>query len=1303
MEADKLSNEKNVEYLSAGSQQCPYKLAIVGGGPSGCSIIIRAFRIGFGGELCGFCSRKPAIDSIGNNILADAQFPFQSAGVCLIDEGSIDRFGGGKLQDYVINANTWANKFVTNVMDDKGEVLPKETVAGTPLQKLGNYDTAITLKGVGCKPAPLQMVGAFLRDAGSVVQEIMNVKYPQSSRCMTETSVTLLQQVMLPVPEKLRNLQDNNSDVGSCIGWKLTVTQRGDNFPNRSINKEIFAHKVVLATGGRQDLPRLLNPAHTRKLMSSDFVCTQKGMDEMRSRLLKAGIVQNKALQGRVVIIGGSHSAFSAAWLCLHHLNANVTTDSEAGAAKAGGGNSTETAANKEEMLVFGQNGICLVHKSSIKVFYCTKADADKDGYVIESAGPTSSQSQASTPGGTPGGNAANRSSAAAASQMSKSWIRGQIHPFGGLRGDAKELWRSVKDGRETRVKLLQVRNNVTTLSAGAPNPVAPFQKQQSIVEKLFDEAVVIVWACGYSTNLSMPVLDLQGVPVAMRIKSGQVEVDEHARVVSAHPTIGVLPTTSTTAAPPATITHSTSTPSLAQVSAPVATTLLPDSVIPPSPKLTVEASPVENVFSLSLSGSPSSKASKALSVPTSPTKISTSGAGEVASIVADDCCPGTPKSAIPLPPATLTLSPPFVSRTSSFIVKPAPVAPVPPVVEGLLGSGLGFGLQALLETGLPDGSSGRADGVAVYLKRGATLVLAQVLGNRVFGGPDIKSWEDRLKLIKKIAIVANASAVKVVEGAASTIGPGIASSLDSGTSLFSSPTKRPNTTTSMRNSFSGVGFNSPSSKGATPLQGGVLKRAIASKESAVGVAGIVNAVTVEVQATGSPGKLKSPSGSFAAACDSPSRRGQSSSFDFTFPQVTFPAADQVGTPTAVRPRSGSFGNLLSPSRPATAGPQCGAISPRRCGADPAPITAMELIKHSPEARRCAELVDKVANLSVELEHLKLQSAKEFLSIPKEGSTVLAQTANPAPVTRSQTPAVIPKTAGSTRPESGSKRTVAAAAAPSRTASASRGVLKSGGTAASITENRTARTDRSASNFHSTKNAAAVTASNTRVVLTPLDLEVQKKLSSKTAPTLTPRSVRANTGTAIPAASSASSTPRGKVPTKPVSAVVAATPSSHAVLRSNSLNHNQINTAKSSASTSSPRIGTGVVSRSSSGSSAGSSASSSAGSAATSISAPVAHSSTNAASNIKNSKNSTSLQAKNVKLELPSIPMHKRSQNQREESNRVSATVGKDQGIAMGQLVKALSVGAGGEKVKLLDAKSGQTVKAASPVIIVNK
>eukprot|EP01032_Pedospumella_encystans_P017823 gene17823-20301_t len=113
------SKGESSEILVAGTRQCPYKLAVIGGGPSGCSVIIRAFRIGFGGELCGFCTRKPAVDRNGKIVVAEAQYPFQSAGVCLIDEGPAAKFGGGKLQDYIINANTWANKFVTNVMDDK--------------------------------------------------------------------------------------------------------------------------------------------------------------------------------------------------------------------------------------------------------------------------------------------------------------------------------------------------------------------------------------------------------------------------------------------------------------------------------------------------------------------------------------------------------------------------------------------------------------------------------------------------------------------------------------------------------------------------------------------------------------------------------------------------------------------------------------------------------------------------------------------------------------------------------------------------------------------------------------------------------------------------------------------------------------------------------------------------------------------------------------------------------------------------------------------------------------------------------
>ena len=32
----------------------------------------------------------------------------------------------------------------------------------------------------------------------------------------------------------------------------------------------------------------------------------------------------------------------------------------------------------------------------------------------------------------------------------------GQIHPFGGLRGDAKALWRDVRNGKEQRVRLVR-------------------------------------------------------------------------------------------------------------------------------------------------------------------------------------------------------------------------------------------------------------------------------------------------------------------------------------------------------------------------------------------------------------------------------------------------------------------------------------------------------------------------------------------------------------------------------------------------------------------------------------------------------------------------------------------------------------------------------------------------------------------------------------------------------------------------------------------------------------------------------
>jgi hypothetical protein len=1201
------------EKLIAGSKHCPYKLAVVGGGPSGCSVVIRAFRIGFGGELCGFCTRKPAVDKDGRNMLADAQFPFQSAGVCLIDQSTADAFGGGKLQNYIINANTWANKFVTNVMDDKPDVVPQETVTGTPFQRLGAAPTAVTLKGYGCKPAPLKMVGAFLRDAGAVVIDTLNNKYPDSSRCLLESSVTAMQQVMLPVPAQYeKDLPDKDSLVGSCVGWKLSISQSSPGAPGGKLSREIYAHKVVLATGGRQDLPRLPNPAHTRKLMSSDYVCTQKGLDDLRSRLVKAGLAANRTTPGRVVVIGGSHSAFSAVWLCLHRLNESLGVANGAAQAPA-----QESKGEDINQVVFCQSGICLVHKSSIKVFYSTKADADKDGYVIESAGNASASQASGTLGAAPG--SATKAANAGNSQVSKSWIRGQIHPFGGLRGDAKELWRSARDGRETRVKLIQVRQNVSTVAPGATGlgPNAQPLKQQAIVEKLFDEAVVIVWACGYNTNLTMPVLDLHGAPVSMRVKGGQVEVDDHARIISASPTIGVVP------APGSVV------PVLA--AAPVA---VPVAVEPAEPTLASvlnqlggsmdsdgegEEKAVSSDGDCATPSPPFGSPGKCASALSSPVATS-------AKVIVEPAVPlvvPVPASPIAtLAPAAFVASPPLALRSSSHTVKSL-VPPPAPVIEGLMGSGLGFGLQALLESGLPDGSSGRADGVAVYLKRGATLVLAQVLGTRVFGGSDIRSWEDRLKIIKKMQLMANASAVKSADGAPQTNGPGVSTSLDTGQSLLGSPSsKRPSTTAGVRNSFGGVGFGASGKE--TPGRGGstVLGKAMANRQNSMEKAS-PKAASTAAATPGKPDAVKA----------------------FAFPDVQYDVASPgVALKAAHSPTAAA--------RPATAS---SAVSPSNAAMSPK--AAINFIVHSPEAQRCADLVDKVATLSAGLEHLQLQGARDFLAVPSEGSSKpVAPPATAVPVVPAHS--VIP--VSSAGPEGAVTNTVRSASP----AAVPRAVPLAKATEPT-TNAKPPIGGRSSSSGRSGSSATAAlapkAAAGARVVLTPLNAELQKRAAGEnSSANATPRKSRTSSG-------SSSSTPRGsKVPSRPqaVNPTTSVPPAPAAVLRSNSLTNQ---TAVLKAAATSPRAGAKNVSPVPSG----------ANRVANTAAAPLpSRRSFNGTANA-----GAALQGKTVKLELPSIHLNKRSQNQaddpaptRARAPSISKAMPVDP-VAVEKLVKANSVG----------------------------
>jgi hypothetical protein len=232
---------------------------------------------------------------------------------------------------------------------------------------------------------------------------------------------------------------------------------------------------------------------------------------------------------------------------------------------------------------------------------------------------------------------------------------------------------------------------------------------------KLFDEAAAIVWACGYGTNIC-PVYDVDGTtPIPLCMYRGQVEVDDRARILTPRRLL-----------PPAaawgdkTATNGGSSGSGSPVSSPARAI--------PAP-----ASP---------SASPSASPAKPSAVV---------GAVIVAAAAVDEPCEEAktgPVLAAPVPCASPVR--PNVARTkstsalatstTSATAATAPTAstataptggtegaPAPTPVGGLLGSGLGFGLKATLDNGEADGSSGRADGVAVYLKHGATLVLAQV------------------------------------------------------------------------------------------------------------------------------------------------------------------------------------------------------------------------------------------------------------------------------------------------------------------------------------------------------------------------------------------------------------------------------------------------------------------------------------------------------------------------------------------------------------------------------------------------
>lgn len=112
----------------------------------------------------------------------------------------------------------------------------------------------------------------------------------------------------------------------------------------------------------------------------SEAVISGEALPGIEKRLQSSG-------KKKIVVVGGSHSAFSAAWydllrltltraliasprrVCLRHLVCFQEQPSE-------------EAKGDKVFIPAEQHSICLLHRSPIQVFYATKREADLDKYT---------------------------------------------------------------------------------------------------------------------------------------------------------------------------------------------------------------------------------------------------------------------------------------------------------------------------------------------------------------------------------------------------------------------------------------------------------------------------------------------------------------------------------------------------------------------------------------------------------------------------------------------------------------------------------------------------------------------------------------------------------------------------------------------------------------------------------------------------------------------------------------------------------------------------------------------------------
>jgi hypothetical protein len=259
-------------------------------------------------------------------------------GLRVVDPGRPGRRGGGSLRDYVVRSDTRGAVFTECLADLGGAAADLDAL-------MAAIDPD--------RPVPLVDAARLLDRATAELVATVRSLDPDVFVPATATAVR----------------RDADGLVVELVGDAGSTSVR--------------AIHVVLAAGGHPHVPvELADVRGARPSVHSD--------DVVRGRVGVGGLPRSPS----IVVLGGSHSAFSAALTLLQLDRDHQWPD----------------------------GAVTLVHRSAIRVTYDGPDQARADGYPFTCE------------------DLCHRT--------------GRVHRFGGLRNDSAALWRSIRDGAEARVVL---------------------------------------------------------------------------------------------------------------------------------------------------------------------------------------------------------------------------------------------------------------------------------------------------------------------------------------------------------------------------------------------------------------------------------------------------------------------------------------------------------------------------------------------------------------------------------------------------------------------------------------------------------------------------------------------------------------------------------------------------------------------------------------------------------------------------------------------------------------------------------